>query len=202
MKKIAFLILLFALGIRGNAQLPVPTDEEKAAEDGKVFKKNIDYSFSMGTSFFSSHYGKGSLFYVAPGFNLKLSPKFQMDAGIIFSQNNISYSAPVGLSGTSVVVNQNPVRESTVYASGIYMLNPKLTFTGSLVKTFPDNNENSYWDNSFQMMSVGLKYKITGNITFGASMNMVQGNIYNPYTGYSIPGASVDPWGLYSAGAF
>lgn len=197
MKKTVFLILVLGLGIQVNAQLPVSTDEEKAA-DGQVFKKKVDYSLNMGTSFFSSGYGRGSSYYVAPEFKLKLSPKFQMNAGIMVSQNKFAYSSPTSLSGNSVVINRGPVKESTVYASGIYTLNPKLTITGSLVKNFPGNNETSYWDNSFQMMSMGVKYKFTENITFGASMHMVQGSIYNPYTGYAIPGATVNSWGQYS----
>jgi opacity protein-like surface antigen len=35
------------------------------------------------------------------------------------------------------------------------------------------------WRNSFQMMSMGLQYKLTPNMTIGADFRMIQSN--NPY---------------------
>jgi hypothetical protein len=192
MKKVIFSVLALFFGFHAFGQMPVSLNQEQSGEP--IFKKKVDYTLSMGTSYMSSGFGSGSSYYVAPEFRVKLSPKFQVNAGIMLSQNRFAYSAPVSLSGTSVVVKQGPVQESTIYASGIYTVNSKLSFSGSLLKTIPGSNSMP-WNNNLQMMSLGMKYKISDNITIGARMQMVQGNIYNPYTGYyTSPLSSFSTW--------
>lgn len=182
MKKIFFLALSISLALQSFGQLPVPGEETSL---DKSFKKSVDYSFSTGTSFYSSGIGKGSSYYFAPEFKLKLSPKFQMDAGIMIAQNRFSYSNPVSLTGTSVVVRNAPAQQTSLFASGIYTANSKLTFTGSVYKTLPGNS-NDPWSHNMQMMSLGVKYKLSENVTIGAGMRMVQSN-FNPYQGYYSP---------------
>ena len=79
-----------------------------------------------------------------------------------------------------------------MYGQGDYKFNDRLTITGSFVKNFGDQSgtlENRAWNNSFQMMSMGLHYKLSDNVTIGAGFRFMQtnGGYYNPYNYYVSP---------------
>lgn len=189
MKKFGFILLIIALSLQANAQLKVPEVLDKP-QDQSIVQKKVDYSLSTGTSFFSSPgYASGSSFYLAPEFKLKLSPKFVVDAGIMLMQNRFSFSNPTSLFGEkSVVVKSGPSYDGVAYATGNYALNSRLTLSGSIVKSFsPDGNnyQNMSMNNSFQMMSFGVNYKLSEHMSISGGVRVIQSSGYNPYSGYN-----------------
>lgn len=189
MNKISIILIAFGLSIQVNAQFRLPAEMRSNRNDTATAEKKVDYSLSTGTSFFSSPgYAKGSIFYIAPEFNLKLSPKFKVDAGIMLMQNRFNYSNPTSLFGEqSVVVKSGPSYDGVAYASGNYTFNSRLTFSGSLVKSFSPGGsyQDAGWRNSFQMMSFGVNYKLTEHMSIGGGVHFIQSNGFNPYSGYN-----------------
>jgi opacity protein-like surface antigen len=80
-----------------------------------------------------------------------------------------------------------------VYGKGDYKFNSRLTLTGSFIKNFSDQSNNTLqnraWNNSFQMMSMGLNYKLSENVTIGAGFRFMQtdGYYYNPLLYHTSP---------------
>lgn len=179
MKKFLFALIavIYACGIYGQGQrlkLNLP-------EDSIVPVKKVNYSFQTGSMFYGGAM-RGSTFYVAPSFSYAFSKKFSMEGGIMFMNNNYSYTAASQVFGQDTRLFSQPSKyETVVFARGNYQVNNKLTITGSLVKNFTDNTsmQNQAWNNSFQMMSMGMDYKLTPNITLGAGVRVVQGSGYN-----------------------
>ncbi|HEY4785419.1 MAG TPA: hypothetical protein VIH57_05195 [Bacteroidales bacterium] len=199
MKKLSFILIIYALTLHANAQLVAPEGIGKSQNDSSFVKK-IDYTFSTGTSFFTSPgYASGSSFYLAPEFKLKLSPKFRVNAGIMLAQNRFNINMPTSLFGEkSVVVKSSPTYDGVAYASGSYSLNSRLTFSGSIIKSFsPDGSysDNVAWRNSFQMMSLGVDYKLSDHMSIGGGVHFLQSSGFNPYTGYNYmsPGLGFGP---------
>ena len=195
MKKLYISIIISVLFINANAQLKLPEGLDKSQTEPAVEKK-VDYSFSTGTSFFSSPgHANGSSFYLAPEFKFKLSPKFKVNAGIMLMQNRFNYSGATSMIGErSVVLKSGPSYDGVVYADGNYALNAKLTLSGSIIKSFTpggSTSQNMAWQNSFQAMSLGLNYKLSERTSFGIGVHLIQSNGYNPYSGYNYMGSGL-----------
>jgi len=143
----------------------------------------LDYHLSVGTSFiYAPGYGNGLSTYVAPEISYKLSPKIRVNAGIMFLQSNMSfmhYRTNCG-SERSVVIKTPSTISTLAYISGDYLINNRLTLSGTIVKDLSNPGNNAY-NNSVQMMSMHLNYKLTDNISIGAGMNMIQSNRNNTF---------------------
>jgi len=185
------------LSLQANAQFKIPQRFDKSQPDSSI--KKVDYSLSTGTSFFTSPgTASGSSFYLAPEFKFNLSPKFKVNAGIVLSQNRFNWNTPTSIFGEkSVVVKSGPSYDGMVYASGNYQLNSKLSFTGSFSKSFSPDGTSYYMGlpSSFQMMSLGVNYKISEHFSVSGGVRMVQSNGFNPYSGYNYlnPGVGFRP---------
>lgn len=151
--------------------------------DSIVPQNKVNYSLETGSMFYGGAM-KGSTFYVAPSFTYAFSKKFSMQGGVMFMNNNYNFSnQALGQPDTRLFSQPNKY-ETVVYAKGNYQVNNRLTISGSLVKNFADNAgmQNQAWNNSFQMMSMGMDYKLTDNMTIGAGVKVMQGSgYYNPY---------------------
>ncbi len=197
MKTLSFILIVIALSLQVNAQPKLP-DGLDQSQSGPTFKKKVDYSLSTGTSFFTSPgYASGSSFYLAPELKLKLSPKFKVEAGIMLMQNRFNLNTPTSIFGEqSVVVKPGPSYGGVVYASGNYAPNSRLTLSGSLIKSFSPDGSNYQMglQNSYQMMSLGVSYKLSEHISIGGGVHVMQFNGYNPYlNNYMTPGLGFDP---------
>jgi len=203
MKKLSFILILIASYLQVSAQFRHTAGLDNQSNELTAEKK-VDYTLSAGTTFISSPgYAKGSVFYLAPEFKLKLSPKFSVDAGIMLMQNRLSYSTPSSIFGEqSVVVKSSPSYDGMAYATGNYSFNSRLTLSGTLVKSFTPagSYQDVGWKNSFQMMSFGVNYKITDNMSIGGGVHFIQSNGFNPYSGYNYvsPGLGVGPFNSFS----
>ena len=172
-----FVLLMFIPVVAfGQQQVNVGDKDESTLN-----LKKVDYSLNTGTSIFSmGSMGSGSMYYVAPEFSYQFSPKFRFRGGVMFTQQNFKAN-PDNLdmkSNYQYYVPSGP--STTVYASGDYQVNSRLSLTGTLIKNFSDNrySQNGF-DNSYQMMSMGLNYKITDHLHFGAGVSLYQGSGLN-----------------------
>lgn len=184
MKKVLFtlIIVIYACSLFGQTQRF--RELLSNSNDSVVPVKKVNYSLETGSMFYGGAM-KGSSFYVAPSFNYAFSKKFSMEGGVMFMNNNYSFAANqvFGQPDTRLFSQPNKY-EAVVFAKGNYQVNNRMTITGSLVKNFSDNAgmQNQPWNNNFQMMSMGMNYKLSDNITLGAGVRVMQGSgYYNPY---------------------
>lgn len=149
---------------------------------------NSRFNLELGTGF-SSFSSGASMFgnYIAPSFEYDLNPSLTIIAGGNFSfnqYNNMQQSLVVS-SNTSPV--QQGLTDYSMYMSGRYMINDNLLMTGSVYSEQgnlpPLFMNQGVMDYSSRGMSMGLEYKISDNLRFGAEFGVNRTN--NPYQLYS-----------------
>jgi hypothetical protein len=147
----------------------------------------VKFNLQTGASF-STGYGGGSLFstYMAPSFSQNLGKKFTLSAGAVINNTTFNNTAIWNQDGQLNPYSGN-LTTFTLYASGSYQVNEKLTLSGSAYKTINPafnarlNPENLQME--AQGMSFGVGYKVGENMHIGAEIRMQQGgsNLYSPY---------------------
>jgi long-subunit fatty acid transport protein len=188
MKEISILLLIVVLSLplkgQEHARLEAAPDTTLPHSTNDKFS----YGMSAGTSMsYSPGFANGSTFFVAPQFKWKFSPKFKVDAGIVMSQNHYNFFSSQPVAGKSVV-ERTPTQTygGQLYATGNYAFGPRLMLTGSIAKSINTPGNSMYqmgMNNDFQMMSVGVNYKLSEHITIGAGFQMVQTNGLNLFPG-------------------
>ena len=98
--------------------------------------------------------------------------------------------------GTGSIFGQNNLQYGTVYVSGLYHVNPKLTIAGTAFKTFdlaPQNNEINpqSLDFSNEGFIIDVEYKVTENFRINAGFSYQKQNPYNYY--YNPGGFNMHP---------
>lgn len=183
MKKVLFTLILALFALPAFSQAG-RLRGLNLQNDTVVPTNKVNYSLQTGSMFYGGAMS-GSSFYVAPSFSYAFSKKFSMQGGVMFMNNNYSFSANKVFDQPDTRLFSQPSKyETIVYAKGNYQVNNKLSFTGTVVKNFTDNSgmQNQSWNNNFQMMSMGMNYKLSDNITLGAGVRVMQGSgYYNPY---------------------
>lgn len=168
----------------------VGVEKENTTSLENTFKPDI--SVSLGTSF--SSFGPGfNIFgtYIMPEITMPLSKKFSFRAGIGYSTMFVNTSE-----GTGSIFGQNNLQYGTVYVSGLYHVNPKLTIAGTAFKTFdlaPQNNEINpqSLDFSNEGFIIDVEYKVTENFRINAGFSYQKQNPYNYY--YNPGGFNMHP---------
>jgi hypothetical protein len=145
--------------------------------------KKLDYSFSTGFSYSTGAF-KGSLYYVAPNINYQFSQKFSLHSSIAFLRSNI-YPTNANLNfGEQGRLFDNRQSSAIFSASGDYLVNNRILISGSVIKSFnlsgQSNIDSRMMNNNFQILSLGLQYKISPSVTLGTDFRVIQGNLYNP----------------------
>lgn len=130
----------------------------------------------VGSSFSTMPAG-GSMFsqYVLPHLTYRASPRLLLEGGAMISYDYLGqhnrFMPATGFSGGT---------STLVYASGTYLLHPRLTLSGTVYKNyFQANNRltpgNETWNQpnayDFQGMFMQLDYKLSNSIHFGASFH-------------------------------
>ncbi len=147
----------------------------------------VNFNLQTGASF-STGYGGGSLFstYLAPSFSQNLGKKFTLSAGAVINNTTFNNTAVWNQDGRLTPYSGN-LTTFTLYASGSYQLNDRLTLSGSAYKTINPAFNARLNSESLQMeaqgMSFGIGYKVSENVHIGAEIRMQQGgnNYYSPY---------------------
>ncbi|MBN2347290.1 MAG: hypothetical protein JXJ22_00545 [Bacteroidales bacterium] len=198
---ICILFFLPAIGLQIIAQpenkytddkdfLLLPSETSISQADQNILKtpelKKVKLNFSAGTNF--SFYGKNrysSGTYIAPNLSYTIFPRLKVRVGSILSYENFmgdfSQEMTGGLSET------NGFYSFFLYASGEYLVNDRLTFTGSVFKRLtpaPYYQMNPRAMNyRSQDYSVGFNYKITEGLSIGGQVRFSDYNypFLNPH---------------------
>ena len=184
--KITF-ILIFLL-TAGAANLHAQEFGSNVKQEGEVtlqaeqegFKPDV--RITLGTSF--SSFGPGfNTFgtYVAPEISMPVSNKFSVQVGLGYSQLFFNTPGETMFSG-------NNSSYGSIYISGTYQVNEKLTIRGTGYKTFllnPNNfNETgntSFYDFSNQGVILDVDYKVSDKFRIGISFEYREQNYPNFY---------------------
>ena len=161
----------------------------------------VQFNLQTGATF-SSGFGGGSLFntFVAPSFSQPLGKKFTLSAGAVIGNTTFTNTPMINSEGQFSPVSGN-LTTFTIFTSGAYQVNDRLTVTGSAYKTInPAFNSRMNPENlrmEAQGMSVGVGYRVGENMHIGAEfrLNQGDGNFYQPY--YGIPGSGMMRNGFY-----
>lgn len=154
---------------------------------------NARFSLELGTGFSSFSSGAGMMEnYISPTVEFDVSPSFTLVAGGSFSFNQYS-NLP-----QSVVVNNNSISsrqgmtDHSLFVAGKYMISENLFMTGTVYREEgnlpmlmmnPGNMNHGIMDYKNQGMSMGIQYRISDNLHFGAEVGVNRTN--NPYQFYS-----------------
>ncbi len=149
-----------------------------------LFSSTPDLGLELGSSF-STGFG-GSLFTqsIAPNLRFSNNQNFSLILGSVISTSNTGSM----MSGVGPNVSAMPDRfmSTTIYALGAYSVNPRFTITGG---TWVERNNFNMMQNqmnpqAFDLnargMMLGMDYKITENLRFGAEISVSNG--YNPFS--------------------
>lgn len=166
-------------------------DEQNENNKTKTtFKPNV--SVTLGSSFTSFAPGVSAFgTYIMPEVTMPLSKKFSVRAGIGYS--TMFVTSP---ESTGNIFSQNNLQYGTVYVSGLYHVNEKLTITGTAFKTFdlsPKQDEiNPYaLDFSNEGLMINVDYKVSERVRFNVGISYQKQNPYNYY--YNPNGFNMNP---------
>ncbi len=147
---------------------------------------------------------------IAPRLNMDLSKDFHLEVGTIFSTSRFSGSPGQGLFsyGSESTLFDQPaaMNSATMYAFGVYRLNPKLSISGGtwFERTNFDMSQTTM--NPYAMnqnprgMMLGLDYRVTENLRFGVEVSASSG--MSPMTAPGLYQHSAFPGGFYNHNPF
>lgn len=168
----------------------------------------VDFHLQTGMSAGTLGFGGNFLqSYVSPSFAMPLNKKLSISAGVTYSHTTLN-NLPLIRTNGEVEKYSGGMNTLTMYTSGLYRVNDKLTVTGSAYKTVNPSFNARLSPQALQLeakgVSVGVDYKLGENTHIGAEIRMQQRttNFYNPFNapnGYYerpyYPGGSVFPFG-------
>ena len=146
--------------------------------------RRFDFGFQAGSSVAMSGHSK-TMFssYIAPEIRFKVSHRFQLNTGVIYSQQYLP-AVQERLYGAAGLRND----AFLMFAEGEYYLNERISLSGLIMKeigTSIDPRINAFNKNAgFQTMGVGVHYRVTDNLQFGVQMQISDGHPpyhSNPY---------------------
>lgn len=185
-----FPALLFGQGFNQNE-----TDSDLLSGDYSILNSSPVFGVQMGSSF-TTGFGGGSLFSqsVAPHIQFRPGQKFSLVVGSVFSTGSFGGNTPLAMQSSGGGLFPDRMYSTTVYALGAYQVNSRLVITGGAwaeknnmgMMFSPQMNPQAFEMNPRGMM-MGMEYKITENLRFGAEINVSQG--YNPFNPYRQQGA-------------
>jgi hypothetical protein len=139
-------------------------------------------SFTFGTGYMASKYGGGFFTSISPGVTYTLSPKFSLEAGVLFSSGFSSFNALMHVESGPAQLNRTSV--FSVYASGHYMLSNKLVLTGTAFQTMNPNRSaqiNPYYLD-YKGGSLGLDYMLKEHVRISTTIGFSNyGHTNNPW---------------------
>ena len=183
------IIILLTAFISVNAQefgsnvINAPLKEKASVQDQQGFKPDV--RISIGTSF--SGFGVGyNTFgtYVAPEISMPVTKKLSVQIGLGYS--SLFYGQP----GETMFGNTNS-QYGSLYVSGTYLVNEKLSIRGVGYKTFllnpsppEDGTNGNRPDFSSQGVVLDIGYKVSEHFLINASFQYRQQNYTDYYFGY------------------
>jgi opacity protein-like surface antigen len=165
------------------------TDDYYSPSKRNFFSEDkVVTSLSMGTSvgFLNSTKSPAITTFIAPKIGYQLSPKFQLNIGLMHYTLAGNTFMPVSNHEALFNQNSNSISGNLFFVEGQYKINKKFIASGSVIMNANSfNNQNNY-----KAVSLGLSYKVTEHSFLGISVEYSQrkGNPYfnnndktNPY---------------------
>ncbi len=193
-----FLMMMFRCAAQEVNTMPAAATQTDTARSQKPqsikgyhLVKKPEYHVSVGMDFFSaSGYGSGLTQYVAPSISYPIGKRFVLSGGLVVANTNYFNARPL-FSGDAFQPYSGNYTSLTVYASGTYFLNDRLTISGAFYKEIPVAGRSvayAPYGNSTMQGSQGFKvnaqYRLGEHVFIQAGFEMNQGrdpyNI-NPY---------------------
>lgn len=178
--KISGLLFFLLLIQQGMAQSfgenVIGVDEtQKKNELPVLFQPRL--SLSLGSAFTSYAPGYSTFAtFIAPRISMPVAKKFDVSVGI-------GYHSLFHSSSNESVVGQNPSHYGSLFVSGTYHVNEKLSVRGTGYKTFMLNSGNlaekktsNYLDFSNQGFILDMEYRITDHFKINASFQYHEQN--------------------------
>ncbi len=152
--------------------------ENVVATESEGFKPDV--SVSLGTHFGSYGPGFNSIgTFIAPKVSMPVAKKLNLTVGMSYSTLSNSY-------GSGSFMGNGTDHYGSLFVSGSYQLNDKITVRGTGYKTFllnPTNfnEDRPQMDFSNQGVVLDVNYKITEHFQINASFHYQERNYLNPY---------------------
>lgn len=173
------------LGLNGTSNLNSPLSNSVSPVDFSSLSPvhfNMISGMNFGTLGSKASYLQS---YLSPSFSMPLNKKLTVSAGVSYSYTNFNNIPVVNTSG-EVKGYSGGMNSLTMFTSGTYKVNDKLTFSGSAFKTInPAFNARLNPDNlqmEAQGVGFGVGYQLGENTYIGAEIRYQEGNsnLYNP----------------------
>ncbi|MEI6684228.1 MAG: hypothetical protein WCO44_16485 [Bacteroidota bacterium] len=155
-----------------------------------------DFGLNLGSSFTSmAGYGSGLTTEVSPHVFYNVSKRFRISAGISVATTHY-YNARSWFANESAPALNGNFTTGTVFVSGTYLVNERLSISGSAFKTFPVSKDPLFWSpfnpispNGAQGVNFSADYKVAEHVHIQAGFRYSRGiNNYSPF------GISNDPF--------
>ncbi len=163
----------FGSNVKQDGQVVLQAEQQGFKPDVRV---------SMGTSFSSFGSGFNSFgTYIAPEISMPVTKKFSVQVGLGYSSMFLNTPGETMLS-------QNNSQYGSIYISGTYQVNEKLTIRGTGYKTFllnpnnfTENGNSNFYDFSNQGVRLDMDYKVSDEFRIGISFEYREQNYPNFY---------------------
>jgi acetyltransferase-like isoleucine patch superfamily enzyme len=145
--------------------------KQKLAETNKV-----STSISAGTSvaFLSSTKTTAFTTFVAPAISYQVNSKFKLNLGLMHYTASGNTFMPLNQNEFILNTGNNPISGNVIFASGNYLLTPKLMVTGG-VMVDANTNPIDTKQNNYKAATMGFDYKISEHSTIGIHATVSQG---------------------------
>jgi hypothetical protein len=135
---------------------------------------------------FSNSRSASTFTYIAPSLHYQVGPKFKINAGFLHYNVNGSSFITKGPGDNNYPNTNKMYSGNLIQLGGLYELNERLTFSGSMMYQVSPLNANKKIKPS--ATSLGLDYKINPHATLSFKANIVDNSIY-----YSPMGPALTP---------
>ena len=186
-----FLVTIVCVSINGFAQT-ASIDTIRSATSPVInmqnhfIPKKTDYGIQVGTQFSASSYGTGFSTFISPHLTYRLSKRFSLSGGVSIVNTSLNGLSCTPSSPDEYTVNGN-FTSALVFLSGHYLLNDRLTISGTAYKQFNLFGNipgyKGFGSNDAQGVYMNIRYKILENVHLEAGFSYSKG--YNPYNSFS-----------------
>ena len=174
-----------------GSTLPVkePVADEATASEVKASSPFLLQSVHTGFSY-SNRFGSAT--WINPSFASRISDRFSLTVGFsIVNADRLMWNVEKRPEIESeVIIKRKNVTSSYITAEGRYIVNPKLLISGTIVREMTNFSQTGAKPE--QLLSFGMEYKISENLSFGIQVTHIQNGYgyYSPFGYGYMPGLS------------
>ena len=194
--KFYFPFAIMCVSLQGLSQTSnfdsIPSAKSIVAKtNNTIIPPKLNYGILIVTQFSTSSYASGISTFISPHLTYSLNKRLSLSGGIsiINTSMNGQFYGPLSNGESSFSGNYTT---SLVYLSGQYLMNDRVTLTGTAYKQFNMTGNlpgyKGYLKNDLQGFYMNVRYKIMKNVEFEAGFGYSQGSYpFNSYPNYNSP---------------